>query len=102
MIEGIEEYLRVCGVKSVDDLSKEQVFAWAKRGKMGLRTKISVDIVENGLFGEKPDTNKALLLLKQAIKENKQFSCSYIELESCEDPDDNIEITNESFEMGIV
>ena len=38
----IADYLKMCGVKSVDKLTKEQVFAWAYAGKMGVETEIAV------------------------------------------------------------
>lgn len=96
--KSIEDYLILCRVRSIDDLTKDQVLAWAKSGKMGLGTKISVDIVEHGLFGEMPDMDKAIQLLKQAMKEQKEFFCAYVENESCEGPG---ETDYETFEMGV-
>lgn len=80
----LEDYLRMCHVDTIDKLSDDQLMDWARSGKMGLKTKISVDIVENGLFGEIPDKKKAIMMLKQALHENKEFVCVYIENESCE------------------
>lgn len=94
----IIDYLRMCSVQSVDDLTDDQVMAWAKSGKMGLNTKNSVGIVEYGLFGEFPDRKKAITLLRQAIKEQKEFFCAYVENESCDGPD---EADYETFEMGV-
>ena len=96
----ITEYLKQCKVGTVDDLSAEQVLAWAKAGKMGLTTELSVDIVENGLYGVKPDYNLAIKMIKQAIKENKAFYCSYIEQESCEGPVED-ESSDDDFDMYI-
>lgn len=97
----ITGYLEACGVSSVDELSDEQILVWARSGKMGMKTKLSVDIVEYGLFGEKPDTEKAMNLLRQAIKEQKEFTCAYIEYESSEGPLGEDEINRESFMMSI-
>ena len=83
--KNIAEYLILCNVQSVDDLTKDQILAWAKS-------------VENGLFGEMPDMDMAIRLLKQAILENKEFYCSYLEEESCIEPDDT---EHEFFEMSI-
>lgn len=94
----ISDYLSLCNVKSIDDLTNDQVLAWAKSGKMGITTQVSADIVENGFFDEMPNMEKAILLLKQAMKEGKEFICAYIESESCEGP---IESDEESFAMSI-
>ena len=93
----IKEYLRQCKAKTVDDLSDEQVLAWARSGNMGLNTKVSAEIVEHGVFGECPDRAKAISLLKNAIKKNKEFFCSYVEDESADGP--NISKAHGSFEM---
>jgi len=82
--KNIADYLRLCGVHSVDELTSEQILAWARSGKMGIKTKISVDIVEHGIYGQMPDKEKAIKLLRQAIKEQKSFICVYIENESCD------------------
>lgn len=84
----IKDYLRHYNVSSVDDLTEKQVLAWAKAGRMGLTTELSVDIVENGLYGQMPDRIKAIALLRQAIKENKEFQCVFIDNESSDGPDD--------------
>ena len=99
--KSIEEYLILCNVKSINDLTKDQVLAWARSGKMGLTTQISVDIVEHGLFGEMPNMDKAIKLLKQAMLEKKEFYCSYVENESCEGPLEKEEAILDSFEMYI-
>ena len=96
--KNISKYIILCNVQSVDDLTKDQILAWAKSGKMGIATQVSADIVENGLFGEMPDMDMAIRLLKQAILENKEFYCSYLEEESCIEPDDT---EHEFFEMSI-
>jgi len=79
----IDDFLQICGVKSVDELSDSQVLDWASSGKMGLETEISVGIVVHGMNGRKPDITKAMKLLKRAIKENKTFTCAYVMHESC-------------------
>ena len=93
--------MKMCNVDTIDKLSEDQLMDWAKSGKMGLITQLSVDIVENGLFGEKPDKNKAIALLRQAIRENKEFVCVFIENESCEEPTESDESNIEYFEMSL-
>ena len=80
----IKDYLILCNVNNIDKLSDSQLIAWAKSGKMGLKTLFSIENVINGAFNEKPDYNKAISMLKQAILENKEFICAYILNESCE------------------
>lgn len=99
--KSIEEYLILCNVRSIDELSNEQVLAWAKARKMGLMTRVSVKIVEKGLYGRKPDMEKAVKLLKQAIKEQKEFVCAYIENESCAGPQKTDGNKREYFAMSI-
>ena len=99
--KSIEEYLILCNVKSINDLTKEQVLAWAKSGKMGLVTQFSIDIVENGMFGVMPNMDKAIKLLKQAMLEKKDFYCSYVESESCNGPLEEDDAICDSFEMFI-
>ena len=99
--KSIEEYLIFCNVRSIDELSNDQVLVWAKSGKMGLMTRVSVKIVEKGLYGRKPDMEKAVILLKQAIKEQKEFVCAYIENESCTGSDKTKENKREYFAMSI-
>lgn len=94
----IKDYMAFCNVKSIDELSDEQVLMWAKSGKMGLKTKVSAGIVELGMLGKKPNREKAIQLLKQAITENKTFTCSYIIRESC-DGSINVKDDNEYFKM---
>lgn len=96
----IKDYLTVCKVASVDNLTDEQVLDWAKTGKMGLKTKISANIVEFGMFGKKPNRVRAIQMLKQAIVENKVFSCTYILRESCDGPI-IVEGDSEAFSMKI-
>lgn len=99
--ENLEEYLALCHAKSVDDLKRAQVLAWARSGKMGLDTQLSVDIVEHGLFEKKPDKKKAVQLLKQAMVEKKEFYCMYVENESCNGPMEEGENEHEYFKMYI-
>ena len=94
----IKDYLRHYHVSSVDDLTEKQVLAWAKAGRMGLTTELSVDIVENGLYGQMPDRIKAIALLRQAIKEHKEFQCIFIDNESSDGPAD----CDSHFEMSIL
>lgn len=94
----IKDYMALCNVRSIDELSDEQVLMWAKAGKMGLKTKVSVGIVEIGMLGKKPNLEKAIQLLKQAIAENKTFTCSYIIRESCDGPI-NVKGDKEYFKM---
>ena len=99
--KNITDYLNICNVNSVDDLTNDQVLAWAKSKNMGILTRVSVRIVEKGMYGRKPDMEKAILLLKQAIKENKDFTCAYIENESCKGPNKTDGNKREYFAMGI-
>ena len=99
--KSIVDYLRMCNAQTVDDLTDDQLLAWAKSGKMGLNTKNSVSIVEYGMFGELPNKKRAIMLLRQAIKEQKEFFCSYVEDESCEKPDETQEGGHEYFVMRI-
>jgi len=94
----IKDYLKYYNVSSVDDLTEKQVLAWAKAGKMGLTTELSVDIVENGLFGQMPDRIKAIAILRQAIKEHKEFQCVFIDNESSDGPND----CDSYFEMSVL
>lgn len=95
--KNITDYLRICNVQSIDDLTDEQVIEWAEAGKMGLQTELSVDTVMFGMFGVKPNKQEAIRLLKQAIKEKKTFYCSYVENESCDGPIEK----NNYFDMAI-
>ena len=99
--KNITDYLKMCGVKSVDKLTNEQVFAWAYAGKMGVETEIAVGIVEHGMNGRMPDVTKAVKLLKQAIKENKKFTCAYIMPESCEPIEETDDNAREYFGMSV-
>ena len=99
--KSITDYLNKCNVSSIDDLTNEQVLTWEKKKKMGVLTRVSVRIVEKGMYGRKPDMEKAIMLLKQAIKENKEFTCAYIENESCKGPDKNDGNKREYFSMSI-
>lgn len=94
----IKDYLRHYNVSSVDDLTEKQVLAWAKAGKMGLTTELSADMIENGLFGQMPDRINAIALLRQAIKEHKEFQCVFIDNESSDGPDDH----DSYFEMSVL
>lgn len=82
----IKDYLKLCNVDTIDKLSDSQVMAWAKSGKMGLNTKSSIDYVENGEYGRKPDYNKAIRILRQALRENMEFICAFVFNESCDGP----------------
>lgn len=97
----IADYMKMCGVKSVDKLTKEQVFAWANAGMMGVETEIAVGIVEHGMNGRMPDVTKAVKMLKQAIKENKTFTCAYIMPESCESIEETDDNAREYFGMSV-
>lgn len=99
--KNIAEYLEICGVKSVDKLTNEQVIAWAMAGKMDVMTEISVGIVVHGMNGRKPDVTKAVKLLKQAIKENKTFTCSYTMNESNEKIEETDDNAREYFGMSV-
>lgn len=99
--KNIAEYLKMCDAKSVDKLTQEQVIAWAKAGKMGAMTEISVDIVVHGMNGRKPDITKAVKLLKQAIKENKTFTCAYTMNESSEQIEETDDNAREYFGMSV-
>lgn len=96
----VKDYMSYCNVTSVEDLTDEQVLSWARIGRMGLKTKISVKIVEFGIFGKIPNREKAIKLLKQAMEENKVFSCSYIVQESCDGPN-NTKDNYEYFSMRV-
>lgn len=96
--KSIDDYLILCHVKSIDDLTKDQLLAWARSGKMGQMTRFSVSIVENGMFGMIPDMDKAIKNLKQALLEKKEFYCSYVEDESCDGPN---KTEHEYFEMDV-
>ena len=78
----IEDYLQMCCVDDIDSLTKEQLFAWVRAGKTDVDTENSLWTVENGELGHFPDENKAVSLVKQAIKEGKSFYCSYVTNES--------------------
>ena len=78
----INDYLSMCGVNSIDLLTKDQLFAWVKAGKVNIVTENSLWTVENGACGHFPNENKAISLIKQAIKEGKSFYCSYAKNES--------------------
>ncbi len=80
--KGIEDYLQMCGVTSIDSLTKEQLFGWVKAGKTDIITKNSLWIVEHGKFGDYPDESEAISLIKQAIREKKSFRCGYVTNES--------------------
>ena len=97
--DNIKEYLRFFNIKTIDDMTDEQVLDWARAGKMGVKTQVAVGIVEHGECGRMPDKKKAVKLLKQAIKENKEFVCTYIMHESCNGRQD---IPKEYFGMEIV
>lgn len=96
----LKDYISICNVSVIDDLTDEQVLAWAKSGKMGLKTKVSAKIVEYGMLGKMPNREKAIHLLKQAMAENKVFTCSYITRESCDGPIKKTD-NNDNFMMRI-
>ena len=80
--DNIEDYLQMCCVDDIDSLTKEQLFAWVRAGKTDMDTENSLWTVENGELGHFPDENKAVSLIKQAIKEGKSFYCTFITNES--------------------
>ena len=94
----IDDFLQICGVKSVDELSDSQVLDWASSGKMGLETENSVGVVVHGMCGRKPPFRKAINMIRKAIKQNKTFTCAYVMHESC---NGRHEIPCEYFGMNI-
>lgn len=90
--KNVADYLKICNVKSVEQLTNEQVFAWIKAGKTNIQTENALWTVEHGECGRMPDVTKAVKLMKQAIKEGKTFVCTYMMQESheaIEETDDN-------------
>ena len=97
----INDYLQMCGVNSIDSLTKEQVFAWVKAEKTTIVTENSLWTVENGAYGCFPDEKKAVSLIKQAIKEGKSFYCSYVMNESYGQVEESDSDNHERFFMMI-
>lgn len=75
----LQEYLKKCNAKDVDALTDKQVADYIRDNV----SCVSIDLVENGVYGKKPDRAKAYKLMRQSLKENKIFMCAYDDGESC-------------------
>lgn len=82
----INEYLKIIHKDSIDDLTFNEIADWVKAEKMDSLTRFSVEMVEYGYCDHFPNKRRATKLLRQAIKEGKSFSCSYIMNESADEP----------------
>lgn len=96
----INDYLNMLRKSSIDDLTFNEIADWIHAEKTGVITKVSFCMVEEGFVNQYPNKKKATLLLKQALKENKEFECTYIMNESCDGS--NVGNYTEPFEMGLL
>lgn len=73
-----EEYLKLKGCSSVDELTDKEVEEYFLKGYMGFSSQMSVERVVNerktGLF----NMDDAIKFMRQALEEEKDFVCHYI------------------------
>ena len=79
----IQEYLKQCSVRSVDELTDEQVIKFYADGNLGIGQKCAVTFA---LEGKEISRNRILHSARKALKERCDFVCRYIENESAFGP----------------
>lgn len=76
------EYIRQCGVTSVDELTDEQLLHYFIGRNGGLVNWASALLVKSGrAFGRDIDRAKAFVMLRQAFVEDKVLKIHYVENE---------------------
>lgn len=93
---GKEEYLKLKGCSSVDELTDKEVEEYFLKGYMGFLSQMSVEKVVNerktGLF----NMDDAIKFMRQALDEEKDFECIYIMGEGVVEKDEDLEIIGTS------
>jgi hypothetical protein len=86
-----EEYLKLKGCSSVDELTDKEVEEYFLKGYMGFSSQMSVERVVNerktGLF----NMDDAIKFMRQALEEEKDFVCHYIMGEGVVEKDEDLE-----------
>jgi len=95
----INDYLNLLGKRRIDDMTFEEIADWIHAEKMSVITKVSFSMVEDGFLDHYPDKEKVTSLLKQALRENREFECAYIMNESCDGS--NVKDYTDYFDMGL-
>ena len=77
-----EEYLKQCGVNSVNDLSDKQILHFFDKGYGGIKNSISAFMINPPSFGMQKgdrDYKKAISLFREAFENGKTVDIQYIE-----------------------
>ena len=82
----IQEYLKQCSVKSVDELSDKQVLAYFHDGNAGVGQKCAVDLALRGYSECGFTMEQVMSSIRKAMKTKAKFGMTYITNESAIGP----------------
>ena len=84
----IQEYLKQCSVKSVDELTDEQVANYYTNGNAGIAQKCAVELALQDYPISGFTREQIMLSIRKAMKTKTKFGLTYITNESAVGPTD--------------
>lgn len=82
----IQEYLEQCSVKSVDELTDEQVVSYYTKGNAGIAQMCAVELALQNYPISGFTREKIMLSIRKAMKTKTKFGLTYITNESAVGP----------------
>lgn len=83
-----KEYLKKCGVTSVQGLTDKQVLSFFMMGYAGIESEVAASYAINGGFGLNPiNKEKAYKLMRKAIEEEGVLRCQFVNGEGIAEDD---------------